>query len=204
MAINVGIAVFVAALSLLQPVAAAASIPSEAALAHRLGLERTPFGTYFKPTWTSPLNVSGLPSRFAGGTRALSSSIYNLYARDSSAKNDQAGFPLHCLQSDEAWNFYDGDGAIVLYEFDLATGAVKTVQLGVTGTIATPQYTVPALTWVGALLDSRATWVLTGSANTPAFDPRDSTMAADNKTFVAELYRLFPAHGDLLHRLLEF
>ena len=216
-------------------------------LVRRLNLTRTPFGTYFRATWTSPFNVTGLdPVRFVGGTRALSSSIYNLYARTTASdtasdtakdttrdagvgagagagagagtgagvgardptsngqNNDEAGFPLHRLQSDEAWNYYAGDGDIVLYEFDLASGAVRTIHVGVGGASSVPQYTVPGLTWVGALLDTGASWALTGSANTPAFDARDSEMAADNATFVEDLYRRFPTHHDLLRRLLGF
>jgi predicted cupin superfamily sugar epimerase len=152
--------------------------------------------------------------RFVGGTRALSSSIYNLYARTTGAgardpasngqNNDEAGFPLHRLQSDEAWNYYAGDGDIVLYEFDLASGVVRAIHVGVGGASSVPQYTVPGLTWVGALLDTGATWALTGSANTPAFDARDSEMAAGNATVVEELYRRFPAHHDLIRRLLGF
>lgn len=67
-----------------------------------LSLARQPVGNYFAPTYTSSLLVSNLPSQFTGGVRALSSSIYNLYARDGAVTNgSQAGYPLHMLSSDE-------------------------------------------------------------------------------------------------------
>ncbi len=181
--------------------ATAAIPPAARAAASRLGLARTPFGTYFRAVWTSPRNATGLPAaRFPGGTRPLSSSIYNLYARDPNAGDDQGGFPLHRLRSDEAWFFYDGDGPITLFLFDLDAGALTNV----TVSRDAPWFNVPADRWAGALLADRTTWALTGSQNTPGFDPRDSTMAADNATLVAEFLRAFPAHRSLVQRLVSF
>eukprot|EP00041_Stephanoeca_diplocostata_P007455 m.105957 g.105957 ORF g.105957 m.105957 type:complete len:206 (+) comp16886_c0_seq1:116-733(+) len=169
-----------------------------------LGLSRTAYGTYFKPTWCSPFNTTELPSRFAGGSRPLSSSIYNLYARDpQNSGPDQAGYPLHKLQSDEAWFFFAGDGMIELFEFDLRTAKMTTVQIGVQKG-AVPQYTVPANTWVGALLPATTSWVLTGAQNTPAYDPRDATMATADAKIVAQLRAKFPTDAAILDRLLSF
>lgn len=168
-----------------------------------LSLTRTQFGTFFKATWTSPFNTSSLPLRFVGGIRPLSSSIYNLYARDDDAGSDQGGFPLHRLQSDEAWNFYAGDGGIVLYEFNWDEAAVTNVTIGV-GHGEFPQYTVLAQTWVGALLAKDTTWALTGSSNTPGFDPRDSEMARSNATLVRAFEKRFPKFVRLIQRLTSF
>jgi hypothetical protein len=72
-----------------------------------------------------------LPANFQGGTRKLGGDIYNLYARDaSSATPNQAGFPLHLLESDELYHYYGGDGPIIIYEFDLNTTTVKEISVG--------------------------------------------------------------------------
>lgn len=175
--------------------------PPAASFVSDLGLTRTHFGTYFLETYQSDLTVSDLPDRFQGASRALSSSIYNLYARDNNAGKDQASFPIHRLASDEAWYWFDGDGPIELYLFDFSTGHIQQVSVGVCpGSV--PQFTVPYSTWIGALLANRTTWALTGSSNTPAFDPRDSEMAAGNSTLEEVFYSRFPQHRDLISRLL--
>ena len=141
-----------------------ASIPSGAQhFVDQLGLTKTQYGTYLKETWTSSLNVTDLPERFEGGVRPLSSSIYQVYTVDSdpSAGNEQAGFPLHRLQSDEQWHWYAGDGNINLYLFDVEAGSISTVHLGIDGADAVPQFTVPQLVWIGALLADGTSWCLT-------------------------------------------
>eukprot|EP00948_MAST-09A_sp_MAST-9A-sp1_P001799 g1799.t1 len=119
-------------------------------------------------------------------------------------QRNQGGFPLHRLQSDEAWDFYAGDGPIVLYQFDLGSGKITNVTIGINGGGSIPQYTVPANTWVGALLMKNTSWCLTGASNTPGFDPRDSQMAADSPALVDAFKKRFPNNVDLIERLVSF
>ena len=66
-------------------------------------------------------------------------------------------------------------------EFDMAAGRVTNVSIGVSVPGRDrPQHTIPGRTWTGALLAKGTSWALTGAGTTPAFDPRDSQMAADN------------------------
>ena len=179
----------------------ASTIPPAAENAvSRLGLQRNVFGSYFKALWTSPLNTTDLPPRFKGGSRPLSSSIYNLYAVDPDAGNDQGGFPLHRLQSDEAWFFYEGDGPIDLYLFDLDARKVDKVTVGT----SFPWFNVPQQTWIGALLSTNTSWALTGSQNTPGFDPRDSEVVHRNSSIAKEFLRKFPGNQSLIKRLVSF
>ena len=77
-----------------------------------------------------------------------------------------------------------GDGPINLFLFDWDTAEIVTVAIGRLGlpapetTLARPQFTVPGGTWAGALLANGTTWAMTGAQTTPAWDPRDSVMAA--------------------------
>ena len=168
-----------------------------------LGLESQAFGNYLAETYTSDIIVSDLPSRFVGGCRNLSDDIYNLYARHSNNSSRVAGFPLHMLMSDEMWIYHAGDGPLTLFLFDLDKGSLRNVTVGNTaGTL--PQFVVPHETWIGMLLDPDTTWALTGAQNSPAFDPRDSFMAFDNATLVAQFYATYPHNQQLIDRLLAF
>ena len=134
----------------------------------------------------------------------------------STHNNSQGGFPLHSLASDETWHYYAGDGPITLIEFDLVAKTIRRTQVGIT-LGAQPQYTVANSTWVAALLQlpvgqlnsqtdvaTQTTWALTGAQNTPGFDPRDSVMAADNKTLLEQFYEAFPDDVALIKRLTSF
>lgn len=174
-----------------------------------LGLQKQSFGNYFATEYTSDVTVSGLPVQFAGGTRKLSSSIYNLFASVGSAGQSQRGFPLHQLKGDETWYYHDGDGPIILYMFDFASGTVRNISVGrvdptLGDTSPRPQFTVPGMSWTGALLRADATWAMTAAQTTPAFDPRDSTMAGGNQSLLANFYTAFPAHRALIQRLTSF
>ena len=191
---------------LIATLAAPTAIPSAAqSYVDSLNLERQPFGNYFRPTWSSSYKTSGLPEqRFVGGERGLSSAIYNLYASDDQASppTAQRGFPLHRLRCDETWYFFDGDGPINVYLFDVANGTVDKVTVG---RPIRPQYTVPGDVWAGALLANGTTWALTGAQTTPAFDPHDSQLVEGNATLLAHFYKTFPrpTHA-LIARLTSF
>ena len=160
-----------------------------------------------KPTYGSRYNATGLPTNiFAGGTRALASDIYNLFAADAAAPGGphQRGFPLHRLEQDEVWHFYDGDGPVDLFLFDFETGGVATPVVGRVPDGGVPQFAVPGGAWAGALLAADTTWCMTGAQTTPAFDPRDSTMAATNATLVQQFLARFPGHRSLIKRLIAF
>jgi len=171
-----------------------------------LGLQKQSFGNWMTETFSSSLTVSGLPPAFSGGTRSLHGDIYNLFTVNRSDTTlKQAGFPLHMLTGAETYHFYAGDGPLMLFEFDLMAATVRNVSIGAAQPGRDhPQHTIPGRTWAGALLAPGTTWALTGAGTTPGFDPRDSHMCADNKTMVAELHRLFPAHKALIDRLLAF
>jgi predicted cupin superfamily sugar epimerase len=87
----------------------------------------------------------------------------------------------------------------------MAAGRVTNVSIGVSVPGRDrPQHTIPGRTWTGALLAKGTSWALTGAGTTPAFDPRDSHMAADNPTALAEFHRRFPDHRALIDRLTSF
>ena len=194
------------AIPLLATLAVPGAIPSAAqSYVDSLGLERQPFGNYFRPTWSSTYQAAGLPEqRFAGGERGLSSAIYNLYTSDDQASppTAQRGFPLHRLRGDETWYFFDGDGPINVYLLDMFNGTINKVTVG---RPMRPQYTVPGDVWAGALLANGTSWALTGAQTTPAFDPRDSQLVEGNASLLAHLYKTFPrpTHG-LIARLTSF
>ena len=173
-----------------------------------LDLVRQPFGNFMALTYDSSLEASGLPEpRFQGGTRSLGGDIYNLFAvnRSENSSNAQRGFPLHKLEGDEIYHYYSGDGPLTLFQFDLDSGVIHNISIGATRPgHDRPQYTIPGGTWTGALLAEGTTWALTGASTIPGFDPRDSHMAADNATFVAELRRVFPDQVALINRLVTF
>ena len=89
-----------------------ADIPHQARLyADSLGLVRQAFGNYMGITWQSSYDTTTLPSsEFPGGTRFISSAIYNLFAVDPDRPLDSGGFPLHVLAGDETWYSHGGDG----------------------------------------------------------------------------------------------
>lgn len=183
------------------------TIPAAAAAwVEALELVRQPFGNFFAATFTSSLTVNDLPSNFEGGTRALSGDIYNLYALNRSDTSlAQGGFPLHRLEGDELYHYYAGDGPILIHEFDFATGKVNTISVGVTSPRRDrPQHTIVSGTWSGALLADGVSWALTGAETTPAFDPRDSKMAASNASLMSQFYRRFPDHEEIIMRLTSF
>ena len=55
--------------------------------------------------------------------------------------------------------------------------------------------------WAGALLPANTTWALTGAVTVPAFDPRDSVMAADDPAALRALLAAFPEQRRLIERL---
>jgi predicted cupin superfamily sugar epimerase len=171
-----------------------------------LVLQKQVYGNFLGVTYNSEVKVNDLPPNFEGGTRSLHGDIYNLYTINrSDTSGAQAGFPLHMLEGDETYHYYAGDGALTLYEFDLEALVVRNISIGasVPGRDR-PQHTIAGRTWTGALLAEGTSWALTGAGTTPGFDPRDSHMAADNKTFVTELHRLFPNQRALIGRLTSF
>ena len=173
----------------------ASTIPAAAsAWVKALGLERQPYGNWMAETYASSLEAGGLPPNFAGGKRALAGDIYNLFALNRSDSGlVQGGFPLHMLEGDEIYYYHVGDGPLLLFVFDWGTGEVHNVSVGVSQPARdVPQYVIPNRTWTGALLAPGSTWALTGAQTTPGFDPRDSHMAADNKTLVAMFHERFP------------
>ena len=179
-------------------------IPEDAlAYAKQLGLEKQEFGNYFVGTYESDPSVTVLP----GQARKFASSIYNLYARDVAAqpRGAQGGFPLHTLDSEEVWHYYDGDGPILIYEFDLETGVCQEVVLGLANrhgyACAVPQHVVRGGTIQGALLAEGTSWCLTGATNIPAFVPGDSHMTVDDKELLCKLKNRFPEKIELIDRL---
>jgi len=182
------------------------TIPEAAAnWVEALKLQKQPYGNFMTETYTSDLQAR-LPSRFKGGTRALSADIYNLFALNrTDTTSSQGGFPLHMLEGDETYHYYAGDGPLTLFIFDFGSGTVSNVSLGAAKPMQDqPQYTIRGQTWSGALLAKGSTWALTGASTTPGFDPRDSHMAAGNATLMLEFHDRFPQYADLISRLTAF
>jgi hypothetical protein len=172
---------------------------SAADVAAQLALVKQPAGDYLTTTWQSDifLNASSLPERFNTSSdsdgRYASSLIYHLLVGNSVV-------PLHYLDSDEIWAYYGGSSVLV-YEFDVANGAVRELCVGVQlerGCV--PQYIARHNTFIGAVVDGdqrdQQRWTLTGAQLVPAFDARDSH-PADRALMVA----LFPAYRDLIIQL---
>jgi len=179
-------------------------IPDDAlAYVKQLRLEKQALGNYFVSTYESVPSVTALPDQ----KRKFASGIYNLYACDIAAKPSgaQGGFPLHTLKSEEVWHYYDGDGPILIYEFDLETGKCQEVVLGLAkrhgSTCAVPQYVVRGSTIQGALLADGTSWCLTGASNVPAFVPGDSQMIVDDNELLHKLEDRFPEKKELINRL---
>ena len=123
--------------------------------------------------------------------------------RIKTTEGAQGGFPLHILDNQhEIWNYYDGDGPIIVYTFDFASGNVSAQAIGTFP--ARPQYVLPNATWNGALLAPGTTWALTGATTVVDFDPSDSHFASESATTMAKLYAAFPSHHDLIERLTSF
>ena len=182
------------------------TIPEAAAnWVEALKLQKQPYGNFMTEAYTSDLQAR-LPPRFKGGTRALSATIYNLFALNRTDTTfSQGGFPLHMLEGDETYHYYAGDGPLTLFIFDFGSGTVSNVSLGAAKPMQDqPQYTIRGQTWSGALLAKGSTWALTGASTTPGFDPRDSHMAAGNATLMLEFHGRFPQYADLISRLTAF
>ena len=115
------------------------SNPRARALIERLGLAVLPVeGGWFRQTWQS--------SHRLDGDRPAGSAIIGLYAEGP----DEFG-GLHRLDVDEVWHFYAGDPIALLVLHP--GGRDEQVLLGpdVAGG-KTPQWTVPAGSWMGARL----------------------------------------------------
>jgi len=149
-------------------------------------------GAWFGVTYTSNdrIDGAGLPARYGGQSRRVSSAIVALETpRDFSA--------LHRLQSDEVWHFYSGAPLTMLLLYPDGHG--ETVTLGANvGAGQLPQVTVPRGVWQGSMPRSHApgTYAFFGTQVSPGFEAVDFEIG-----YRDELQHAYPAFSALIERL---
>jgi predicted cupin superfamily sugar epimerase/quercetin dioxygenase-like cupin family protein len=149
-------------------------------------------GAWFGVTYTSNdrIDGAGLPARYGGQSRRVSSAIVALETpRDFSA--------LHRLQSDEVWHFYSGTPLTMLLLYPDGHG--ETVTLGANvGAGQLPQVTVPRGVWQGSMprSDAPGTYAFFGTQVSPGFESADFEIG-----YRDELRRAYPAFAALIGRL---
>ena len=149
-------------------------------------------GAWFGVTYTSNdrIDGAGLPARYGGQSRRVSSAIVALETpRDFSA--------LHRLQSDEVWHFYSGTPLKMLLLYPDGHG--ETVTLGANvGAGQLPQVTVPRGVWQGSMprSDAAGTYAFFGTQVSPGFESADFEIG-----YRDELQRAYPAFAALIGRL---
>lgn len=155
----------------------------------KLGLTPHPEGGYYKEVYRSEIQISehGLPSRYSGSRKAVTS-IYFLLKSDDISK-------FHKLKSDESWHFYTGS-PLTIHQIDKA-GTYSKIRLGSDlEKDMTFQYTIENGNWFGATVDNPESFTLVGCTVAPGFDFNDFQLA-DAKVLVVK----FPQHKDIIEKL---
>lgn len=152
-----------------------------------LHLQPHPEGGYFRETYRSDEQITGLPSRFSG-PRSFSTAIYFLLEGPHFSA-------LHRIKSDEVWHFYAGT-AVIIYVIN-PQGILSVIRLGNNpdkGDVL--QAVVKRGDWFGAMTVEATSYSLMGCTVAPGFDFADFEMGKKE-----ELQGMFPQHTDTIVKL---
>ncbi len=158
-------------------------------LVEKYKLQPHPEGGYFKESYRSPEIIpKSLLSRRFGGERNYSTAIYFLL--------EQGNFSaFHKIKSDECWHFYAGT-TLLIYVIHL-NGRLEIIRLGNDLQKGEQfQAVVPAECWFASAPAEGGAFAFVGCTVAPGFDFDDFELAKE-----AELYKQFPMHRDIIHRL---
>lgn len=156
-------------------------------LAKQLQLLDHPEGGYYRETYRSPEQISGLPARFAGARSACTAILYALAAPGISR--------MHRIKSDELWHFHLGSPLEVMaispkgqrlawvLGHDISHGQVL-------------QCVVPAGCWFGARVHAGNGYAVVGCTVAPGFEFADFEVAER-----AALISQFPEHAEIIEAL---
>lgn len=156
-------------------------------LVTQLQLLDHPEGGYYRETYRSPEQVTGLPARFTGVRSACTAIIYALSAPGFSR--------MHRIKSDELWHFHLGSPLEVMAISP--QGQRLTWVLGHAfkqGQVL--QCAVPAGCWFGARLHMGSGYAVVGCTVAPGFEFADFEVAER-----AALLEQFPEHATIIEAL---
>ena len=150
-----------------------------------LELKPHPEGGFYRQTYKSEEVITGIPERYQGQSRNISTAIYYLL------KGDQFS-AFHKIKSDEIWHFYKGS-PLKLFVID-KTGAINTHLLGNDINKGEHfQVVIRQNQWFAAKPLDPDGFTLAGCTVAPGFDFSDFKMATQK-----ELLNLYPEHHSLI------
>lgn len=152
-----------------------------------LRLEPHPEGGWFRETWRSGENATGLPERFAG-PRALGTAILYLLRAGERSR-------FHRLRADEVWHFHDG-GPLHLHLLAPGEGYRRLTLGRDPARGESLQCVVPGGSWFAAELAGDTGFALVGCTCAPGFEYGDFELGPRE-----QLLQSFPEHRALVERL---
>src|SRR5688500_8351376 len=143
--------------------------PRASILISALGLLPHPEGGYFREIHRSPMTIHTNDGR---ADRAALTVIYFLLAADGTG----GGSRWHCVASDEAWHFHEGD-PIELFVSDPTLATIAVQRLGPWAVDTEPVRVVPAGSWQAAR--AVGAFALVSCTVAPGFEFNDFELLRD-------------------------